>query len=121
MDLAGAIIGHMVGDYLLQNDWIAANKTKDSLVCALHAMLWTAAVGCFARVSVVSDLVGLGCFAWLFGTHFVIDRWRLAARNMEYTGQRDFKQNMAPWSMIVVDNTWHLVTIWVAWWALASR
>jgi hypothetical protein len=28
-------------------------------------------------------------------------------------GQKEFsKPPMAPWSMIVVDNTWHLVVLW---------
>ncbi len=114
------LIGHLVGDYLLQNDWMAANKTRSSFVCAVHAVLWTAAVCFFAATYPWLDSSPpLGwcsyvAIAWLFGTHFVIDRFRLAAKAMDHTGQTAFKTNMAPWSVIVVDNTWHLVTIWIA-------
>lgn len=105
MNLAAAIIGHMVGDYLLQNDWMAANKTKSTPVCVVHAALWTLAV------VVCGSVWNPWAVLWLFGTHLVIDRFRLAAKAMDYTGQAGFKAGMAPWSMIVVDNTWHLVTI----------
>mgnify|MGYP002128527603 CR=1 FL=1 len=109
MNLAGMLIGHMVGDYVLQNDWMAQNKTKSTAVAAVHAALWTAAVCGFGL------LLEPWAIAWLFVTHFAIDRWRLASKAMDYTGQAAFKSGMGPWSMIAVDNTWHLVTIWAAW------
>lgn len=112
MTLAGMIIGHMVGDYVLQNDWMAANKTKATWIAAIHAGLWTAAVCIFGLLDLNAHPWAA---VWLFGTHFAIDRWRLAAKSMDYTGQSGFKTAMAPWSMIAVDNTWHLITIWAAW------
>lgn len=33
-----AIIGHLVGDYLLQNDWMALNKKKAGHLGALAAV-----------------------------------------------------------------------------------
>jgi len=47
-DLAAALVGHLVGDYLLQDDWMAKEKRTRSAVCALHAGLWTVAVCSFA-------------------------------------------------------------------------
>ena len=39
------LIGHLVGDYLLQNDWMAENKAKHKglgwLTCAVHCLLYT--------------------------------------------------------------------------------
>jgi hypothetical protein len=112
MNLAAAIIGHMVGDYLLQNDWMAANKTSSGPVCVVHAALWTAAV--VACGSIWNPWAAL----WLFWTHLLIDRFRLAPKSMDWTGQSAFRSAMAPWSSIVVDNTWHLVTILVAFWCI---
>jgi len=35
---------------------------------------------------------------------------------MNIIGQREFGQApCAPWSIFVVDNVWHIVTLWVIW------
>jgi hypothetical protein len=107
VDLAGAIIGHMIGDYLLQNDWMAERKLRSSWVCALHAGLWTLAV------CVCGSIESAAAWAWLLGSHWAIDRFQLAGKSMDYLGKRNFKSQMAPWSIIIVDNTWHLATILV--------
>ena len=109
MSLAGMIIGHMVGDYVLQNDWMAHNKVTSHAVAVVHASLWTAAVCAFGLTA------NPWAIAFLFLTHELIDRYRLASKAMERVGQKSFKANMGPWSMIAVDNTWHLVTIWIVW------
>lgn len=43
-----ALVGHLVGDYLIQNDWMALNKKQSSLHCAVHCGLWTLSVILFA-------------------------------------------------------------------------
>jgi hypothetical protein len=104
--LASAIVGHMVGDYLLQNDWMAANKKKRTLPCAVHCALWASAVVLFA---------GWGMIAWLalFLLHFAQDRTGVVAWWMDLIGQESFRTGpLAPWSSVVVDNAWHLVQIW---------
>ncbi len=115
MNLSGMIIGHLVGDYLLQNDWMAKNKTSSTLVCLIHAGLWTEAVR-LLEWDHWYLLQGGPVSFWLLVSHFLIDRYRLAWRSMAYTGQLAFRDGpLSPWSIIVVDNTWHLVTIWIAW------
>ena len=66
--IAGFIL-HFVGDYLLQNDWMAAEKTKNSGVALAHAGIYSMPFFLLAP-----------SFWWLliFGTHFFIDRYRLA-------------------------------------------
>jgi hypothetical protein len=105
--LAFAIIGHMVGDYLLQTDWMANNKKKSSFACAVHCLLWTASVTLFAR---------WWTHWWLpvalFVTHFAQDRTQFIRWYMNHMGQKGFSTPpLAPWSMIVVDNTFHLVVL----------
>lgn len=36
----GQLIAHLVGDYWLQSDWIAVNKSKKSLPCLIHVCLY---------------------------------------------------------------------------------
>jgi hypothetical protein len=105
-----AIIGHLVGDYLLQNDWMALNKKRDSIPCMVHCTLWALAVCLFAGWS------GLWVYPVLFVTHFLQDRTTVVAWWMDRIGQKQFRTGpCAPWSIIVVDNVWHIVTIVLVW------
>lgn len=108
MDLTSAIIGHLVADYLLQFDWIAENKKKNSLICAIHCFIWSIWV-CF-----MGNVWSFAAFNILFITHFIQDRWQIIPWYMKTIGQKNFtKPPLAPWSLIVVDNVWHIFTIWI--------
>lgn len=107
--VTSAIVGHLVGDYLAQNDWMALNKKSQTLPCTVHCAIWTACVVLFASWP-----------AWtavpLFLTHFAQDRTLVVAWWMNLVGQEKFRTGVcAPWSMIVVDNVWHILTIWIVW------
>ena len=106
-----AIVGHLVGDYLLQNDWMALNKKKHSLPCAVHATLWTLAVCAFA------GWWSLPAIAVLWITHFLQDRTGIILFWMtKINRQAEFtKPPSAPWSIMVVDNVWHIVVLWAVW------
>lgn len=122
-----ALIGHLVGDYLLQNDWMALNKKRHFWPCFIHALLWTLAVCSFA-----------GWWQWLpasilFATHFWQDHTDVVRRWMCLIGQHHFMRSddfdltdsrvipgLGPWSIIVVDNVWHIVTISAVWRFLIS-
>jgi len=115
MTLTLAIIGHLVGDYLLQNDWMALNKKNPGnlggYACIIHSVLWTFSVCLFA---------GWPLQGWvtctLFITHFIQDRTTIIAVWMDLIGQYKFRTGpCAPWSIIVVDNVWHIVTLWAVW------
>jgi hypothetical protein len=108
MDLTSAIIGHLIADYLLQFDFIAENKKKKSLICALHCFIWA------TLVCVMGDIWNVKVFSVLFITHYIQDRWQLISWYMKKIGQINFtKPPFAPWSLIVVDNVWHIFTIWI--------
>lgn len=107
--LAFALVGHLVGDYLLQNDWQATGKKVSSAICGVHCLLWTASVLAFA---------GSAWWVWwvplvLFVTHFAQDRGGFVLWYMNAVGQgeRFAKPPLAPWSFIVVDNTMHMVVL----------
>jgi len=103
-----ALVGHLVGDYLLQNDWMALNKKASSFHCAVHCAMWTGSVCLFSG----------RCDWWLvlalFVSHFIQDRTTIISRYMGAIGQASFRDGIcAPWSSIVVDNVWHILTLWL--------
>jgi Protein of unknown function (DUF3307) len=130
-----AIIGHLVGDYLLQNDWMALKKKSPSffykpywgnrswqfrlttcfrwvsIPCLVHCALWTGAVCAFAGWK--SPVL----IAILFAAHYIQDRTHIIKFWMTRINHQPkfVEPPMAPWSLIVVDNVWHIVTIWLVW------
>ncbi|WP_143394018.1 hypothetical protein [Fimbriiglobus ruber] len=88
-----------------------ATSLRGHLACTVHCCLYTLAV--FACSLWWMPWWGLlVCFA----VHWPIDRFRLAGRWMRnVSGQTVFASlppvGMSPWSVIVVDNTFHLLTL----------
>jgi len=133
------IIAHMFGDYILQSDWMAINKSKKTWPCVVHVVLYTA---CFLFITTsVKALVIIAI------THFVIDRFGLARylvwlknhiapksymktfkdcdiewqrryqpwRNCTMTGYDDSRPVwLTVWLTIAADNTLHLLCNYAA-------
>ena len=98
-------LAHMIGDYILQNDYISFGKKKSSWICLLHILLYLLPF-CFCQLS-MGQLVLIGV------QHFVQDRWNFVVWFMKVKGCDEFlKPPCAPWSVIVTDNTFHLM--WIA-------
>ena len=67
---ADQLVAHAVGDYILQSDWMANEKTKKNVAAVAHVATYT-----LPFLFLTQSLVALLLIA---GSHFVIDRWRLA-------------------------------------------
>lgn len=111
MDFGILIMGHLIGDYLLQNDWMARNKKNSSLHCFTHCALYTMAIAIV--ITMTGDSWPLWAFTVVFGTHFLQDRTNIVSWFMSKVGQDRFKEDLGPWSMIVVDNTLHLLVLFI--------
>lgn len=104
-----AIIGHLIGDYLVQTDWMAINKKTRSWPCAVHCAIWTAVVCRLADWGWIPAAV-------LFVAHFAQDRTNVIRWYIRVMKGEAFAQPpLAPWSIIVVDNVWHIVSLWAVW------
>ncbi len=116
----GVLLAHLVGDYLLQSDWMALEKTQMWLPAVAHAVTYT-----LPYVLVTQSVAALAVIA---STHAVIDRYRLARhvcwaknflaprsywypwRECRGTGYHESRPPwLAVWLMIVADNTLHLL------------
>lgn len=130
------LLGHLAGDYLLQNEWMALNKSKNTLngwvAAFVHCILYTIAVCLF-----------MWNFDWywmliVFLSHFPIDKFSLGEKYLHFIkgkGLRDYvnKDNVS--NLIynppinrydileggftavvytITDNTMHLILMWGA-------
>jgi hypothetical protein len=115
------VLAHLVGDYILQSDYMAINKKDRIVPCLIHVLLYTVPF-LFLTRSPLALLV-------IMGTHFVIDHWKFPARLVwiknwllapakdrktweacSFTGYSpDRPVWLTVWLLIAVDNILHLV------------
>ena len=108
------VYAHLIGDYLLQNDWMALNKKRRTIPALLHV-----AVYCV-------PFLFTGLAGWqiaLIGVqHFLQDRTSFIMWFMRIKGSGQFATGpCAPWSIIVTDNIIHLLWIALVAWLPAWR
>lgn len=100
------LIAHLIGDYLLQNDWMALNKKTRHLPCLVHCTLYSLIV--FALTLWPWWAIGM-----VFAAHYAQDHTNIVLRWMKFIGQKQFATGpCSPWSIIVVDNVLHLVLLY---------
>lgn len=119
------VLGHLVGDYLLQNDWMAEGKKKEKglgwLTCTVHCILYTLSVCLFMWNW---DIKWVVC---VFLSHFLIDKfgfvdWYLRfvngrsiskflsnKENKAYTPHIGLRAGITVFVYILADNTMHLI------------
>lgn len=85
------LLGHLTGDYLLQNEFLAMNKAKNTwigwLAAFIHCILYTLAVCLFMWKFKVIWIVAV------FLSHFPIDKFALGEKYMHYIkgkGMKDY-------------------------------
>ncbi len=138
MITADQLVLHAVGDYLLQSDWMAMQKSKSWMPAAAHAVTYALPFLFLTRAPTALLIIA--------STHYVIDRYRLARyvvwaknflapkwqyeddglqhtrggeglrvrnlfwRNCEATGYpKDRPAYLAVWLLIVADNVLHVL------------
>lgn len=98
------IYAHLIGDYIIQNDWMAKGKKTSSWICAVHV----------ATYMIPYLLCG---FTWwqllaIGAEHFIQDRTNVVVWSMRVLGKSQFAEApMAPWSIIVLDNIYHILFV----------
>jgi hypothetical protein len=133
------LLGHLVGDYLLQNKWMALTKSKPTLegwfAAFTHCFIYTISISMFMQN-----------FDWIwifvvFNSHFWIDKFALGERYKKFIGSSTLKEfvhrgetgldnvengvqpinrreviegGFATLTYTITDNTMHLVLMYLA-------
>lgn len=114
------LLAHLFGDYVLQSDWMANEKTKGHGPALAHALTYT--------VPFMFLTGSLKALIFIAVTHFIIDRYRLAkyvcwAKNWigpkswrhpwaecQPTGyHKDKPMWLTMWLMFITDNALHIL------------
>ena len=102
------LVGHLFGDFLLQNKWIASRKPGTGYVMLLHCILVTVAFYVFNWWSWHQILL-------VFASHCLIDALSIGRRYSNWIGQgTPGSDDPAPlWLILMSDQTMHLVCYWL--------
>jgi len=118
MITANQLVAHVVGDYLLQSEWMVREKGRSNLAALVHVVVYTLPFLLLTQHPLTLLVIA--------GSHFVLDRWRLARyviwlKNWPWPGRRSWSECketgyppetppwMSTWLMIIVDNTLHVL------------
>lgn len=113
------LIFHAIGDYLVQNDWMALNKKKPTwtgfLACQVHCITYS-----LPFLFIGSPQAVLAIYL----SHYAIDRtnviaWFLAIRNgVFHTRNFGFSETrpfaITIWLFIITDNIFHIICNYLA-------
>lgn len=119
MDLfSWLILGHLLGDWLFQSDWMAVGKRQGLVTWAgmLHFTIYTLTilgVLWFFGGARPDGIGWLGAGIIIFASHWLVDATNLVQGWMRLCGQRN--QTMV---RIMVDQTLHLVILALLAWFL---
>ncbi len=119
MITADQILCHLVGDYILQSDWMACNKTRKWWIASVHAVAYS-----LPFLLLHPSPAALNVILW---SHAFIDRFRLArylvwlknwigpkGSNLSWVDCRetgyppDRPEWLTVWLLIIADNVCHL-------------
>jgi len=118
------LLGHLVGDYLAQTEWMAYNKhenTEEGWFAAIaHCTVYSVAV--FAMLAVGGLSLGLiECFVFIwfiFNSHIIFDKtkfvmwWTTKVLGRTYDPSDTIKFNINTLVYVVADNTFHLLLMY---------
>lgn len=114
------VLAHLAGDYLIQSDWMASEKTKQWWPAIAHGVTYTLpyalitqspwALVVIASTHIVIDHYRLARHVCWFKNQLAPRRYRSTWQDCKATGYPSDKPMwMAVWLMIIADNTMHLV------------
>lgn len=104
-------LGHLIGDWLFQNDWMAKNKQNSfvTLPGMAHFAIYTLCIVATVLFFIDHQMTALEFWAFaaiVFGTHWLID-----ALNLAFHWGRLVQQSDLLLVRIVVDQTFHLLVL----------
>lgn len=103
------LIGHLIGDFLLQTSWMAKNKATKWLPLLTHVTVYTVVVTAFGAASGGLSLAAIGL---IFISHIALDRKTFVAfwvRNIQMA-----KGPEQTWLCIMSDQIFHIIILAIA-------
>ncbi|HFK5582141.1 TPA: DUF3307 domain-containing protein [Elizabethkingia anophelis] len=101
------ILAHFIGDFLLQNDWMAQNKKKTSYACTIHVLFYLLPFLLTELTFAQILLIGI--------QHWLQDRTKFVSWWCKTTGsfQGELGKDCLPYGHFIVDQVFHFIWMWI--------
>jgi len=109
------LMAHLLGDWLLQNDWMAKGKKQGLFTLAgmVHFAIYTATTLCALWLSGVTDKNG-GLYLIFSAMAIFVSHWLIDAMDAAGRWMRFYRQSDREIVRVMVDQTLHLLVLaWV--------
>lgn len=103
------LIGHLIGDFLFQNSWMAQYKSTKWIPLLSHVSIYTLVVAIFGFLSGGLSIVGIGI---IFIGHILLDRKTFVAFWVNKIQMA--KGPNSNWLSIVTDQIFHIILLAIA-------
>lgn len=103
------LIGHLIGDFLLQSSWMAKHKATKWLPLLAHVVVYTIVVGIFGMMS---GGLSVAAIALIIVSHIVLDK-----RSFVSFWVRNIQTAKGPeqaWLCIMADQIFHIIILAIA-------
>ncbi|ANU26751.1 DUF3307 domain-containing protein [Planococcus versutus] len=103
------LIGHLIGDFLLQTSWMAKYKATKWLPLLTHVAIYTAVI---AVLGILSGGLSLPALALVFIGHLILDRKTFVMFWVERIQTAKGPEKI--WLSIVADQIFHIILLAIA-------
>lgn len=93
------VVGHFVGDFVFQNDWMAQNKKKMNVLgwqsATTHCLVYTITVLCFIYLAIKPELMYILRIApFVFMSHFILDKFPVVEWYMKFFDKQNWDTHL---------------------------
>jgi hypothetical protein len=97
------ILAHFIGDFLLQNDWMAIGKKRSSLICSVHVLIYMTPF-LLTELSWL-QLILIAAQHWIQDRSSFVSWWCKKVKSF----QKELKQDTLPWGHFIVDQVFNFI------------
>lgn len=101
------LVGHLVGDYLLQTRWMAEKKAEEWYPLVVHCAVYTAAVFLLA---LPAGGLSPPAAALIFFGHLLLDKRAF----VNFWAHKITCSENSSWLKIMIDQSWHVIVLALA-------
>jgi hypothetical protein len=107
------LVGHLVGDYILQTRWMAEKKSQEFLALFVHSAVYTASVALLALLTYRTN--GASGLSWwaiglIFLAHLALDQRKF----INFWARKINGNANIEWLKITLDQSWHILILALA-------
>jgi len=85
------LIGHFLGDFVFQNNWMALNKKEQTYPCFIHCTIYS----CIVTLFLMQELnFSLFLFLFIFLSHYILDGTHLVDKWMKFYDIRSWDSSL---------------------------